>query len=88
MNIRDLIDNLEDMVVQCGENQVVEIWCPEGEDWFPITGFTYGGDGSSSIFRYRTIEEATKAANIELDTYGIPVDGPTLVDTDCPHFFD
>jgi hypothetical protein len=43
MNIRDLIDNLEDMVVQCGENQVVEIWCPEGEDWFPITGFTYGG---------------------------------------------
>lgn len=47
-----------------------------------------GGDGSYSTSRYRTLEEAKQAAEIEFEDYGIPVDGPNLVDTDCPTFFD
>lgn len=43
MNIRDLIHHLENMADMCGDEQVVQTWCPEGLDWFPITGFTYGG---------------------------------------------
>lgn len=46
------------------------------------------GDGSSHIRRYRTYEEAYRAGELELELYGIPVDGPTRVSTDEVGFFD
>lgn len=46
-----------------------------------------GGDGSCSTSRYRTLEEAERAAQIELDFCGIPVEGPELVDTESSYFF-
>ena len=43
MNIRKLINHLESIAIMCGEDQVVEIFDPEAEDWYPITCMTYGG---------------------------------------------
>lgn len=43
MNIRKLITKLESIALMCGEDQVVQTFCPDAEDWYPITGFTYGG---------------------------------------------
>jgi hypothetical protein len=43
MNIRKLINQLEEIAELAGDDQIVYTWCPDGEDWFPITGFTYGG---------------------------------------------
>lgn len=43
MNISKLIEQLQEMEKMCGPEQVVKAWCPEGEDYYPITGFTYGG---------------------------------------------
>lgn len=47
-----------------------------------------GGDGSYSVSRYRTIEEAQRAIQKELDWSGMEPDGPYLVDTDSEYFFD
>lgn len=43
MNIRNLITHLEQIAKLSGEEQVVEIFDPDALDWFPITGFLYGG---------------------------------------------
>lgn len=43
MNIRKLIIQLEAMATMSGEDQVVETFCPDALDWYPVTGFTYGG---------------------------------------------
>lgn len=51
MNIRKLIIHLEMMATQCGDEQIVEIFCPQGDDWYPITGFVYGG-GDNKIRIY------------------------------------
>lgn len=42
MNIRKLINKLETIALLSGEDQVVQIFCPEGEDWYDITCITYG----------------------------------------------
>jgi hypothetical protein len=54
--------------------------------WYEI--IIDGGDGSSSVHRYRTIEEANEAIQIEFEAYGMEPEGPNLVDTDSPDFFD
>lgn len=43
MNIRTLIKKLEVIALMCGEDQVVEIFDPDAEDWYPISSMTYGG---------------------------------------------
>lgn len=43
MNIRKMIDHLESIARMCGEDQVIETFCPESEEWYPVTCFTYGG---------------------------------------------
>lgn len=54
--------------------------------WYEI--IVDGGDGSYSVRRYRTIEEANEAIQLELDEYGMEPEGPNLVDTDSEGFFD
>lgn len=43
MNIRILINKLESIARMCGEDQVVETFCPDSLEWYPVTGMTYGG---------------------------------------------
>lgn len=43
MIIRKLINQLEEIAQLSGDDQVVETFDPDALDWFPITGFTYGG---------------------------------------------
>lgn len=42
MNIRILINKLETIARLCGEDQEVQIFCPDSEDWFGVTNITYG----------------------------------------------
>lgn len=32
-------------------DQPVLSWCPDGEDWFPVTGFTSGSGGVGSAVK-------------------------------------
>ena len=51
MRVADLIEQLREMEAECGPDQIVLSWCPEGEDYFPITGFVYGGgDGKIELY--------------------------------------
>lgn len=43
MNIRVLINRLESIAIMCGEDQKVQIICPETSDWYGVTRMTYGG---------------------------------------------
>lgn len=43
MNIRVLIRKLESIAIMTGEDQVVETFCPDTLEWYPVTGMTYGG---------------------------------------------
>lgn len=54
--------------------------------WYEI--IVDNGDGSYSTRRYRTIDEAKQAIQIELDAFGMEPEGPDLVDTDSESFFD
>lgn len=54
--------------------------------WYEIV--VDGGDGSVCVHRYRTIEEANEAIQIEEDSFGMTPEGPDLVDTDSEYFFD
>jgi hypothetical protein len=55
MNIRKLIIQLEAIAALSGEDQTVDIFCPEALDWYPITGFTYGG-GDNKVRIYNDEE--------------------------------
>lgn len=50
MNIRVLINKLETIALMCGEDQVVETFCPDSLDWYPVTGMTYGGDDKVKLY--------------------------------------
>jgi hypothetical protein len=51
MKISELIEQLQEMEVMCGPDQVVRAYCPEGEAYFPVTGFVYGGgDGIVDLY--------------------------------------
>lgn len=43
MNIRKLIEHLEQIAQMSGEDQVVETFCPDSLEWYPVTSMTYGG---------------------------------------------
>lgn len=43
MNIRVLINKLESIARMRGEDQVVETFCPDSLEWYPVSGMTYGG---------------------------------------------
>jgi hypothetical protein len=43
MKISELIEQLQEIQDQCGPDQIVHAYCPEGEAPYPVTGMTYGG---------------------------------------------
>jgi hypothetical protein len=43
MNIRKLINKLESIAIMCGEDQCVQIFCPDAIGWFGVSSMTYGG---------------------------------------------
>lgn len=43
MNIRVLINRLESIATMRGEDQQVQIICPETSEWYGVTNMTYGG---------------------------------------------
>lgn len=43
MNIRNLINKLETIALMCGEDQVVQTFCPDTLEWYGVTNITYGG---------------------------------------------
>lgn len=50
MNIRKLIEKLENVAEMSGDEQVVETFCPESLEWYPITFMTYGGDNKVKLY--------------------------------------
>lgn len=43
MNIRRLIERLENIAELSGDQQVVETFCPDTLEWYPVTFIVYGG---------------------------------------------
>ena len=37
------VQQLKNRLQELDPDDVVEIWDPDWEDWFPITGYTFGG---------------------------------------------